>query len=147
MSMIIRPAKPSDCDGLLAMILDHADYERSQATISRQSLLSLVTSDVTRAHIFVASRQKRLLGYSSLTVDYSLWRDHIWAHLDCLYVKPDERGQGVGARLLDEAITVARTLGADQIEWQTPDWNERAIAFYLREGACARAKMRFNINL
>ncbi len=147
MPMIIRPAEPSDCDGLLAMIRDHASYERSKATISRRGLLSLVTGEDARAHIFVASQQEELVGYFSLTIDYSLWRDHSWAHLDCLYVTPNERGQGVGAGLLAEAVAVARGLGADQLEWQTPDWNERGVAFYLREGAFSQVKMRFNINL
>lgn len=78
-----------------------------------------------------------LLGYFSLTIDYSLWRDHIWAHLDCLYVTTNERGKGVGAGLLAEAIAVARRLGADQLEWQTPEWNERGVAF-----TCAKAPFR-----
>ncbi|WIG52900.1 MAG: hypothetical protein OJF48_003820 [Afipia sp.] len=147
MPMVIRPAESSDCDDLLAMIRDHANYERNEATISRRGLLSLVTGEGARAHIFVASRQGELLGYFSLTIDYSLWRDHIWAHLDCLYVTTNERGKGVGAGLLAEAIAVARRLGADQLEWQTPEWNERGVAFYLREGALSQVKMRFNINL
>lgn len=147
MSVIIRPAEPSDCDDLLAMIRDHANYERNKATISRRGLLSLVTGEVARAHLFVASRQEELVGYFSLTIDYSLWRDHIWAHLDCLYVKSSERSQGVGAGLLGKAVAAARRLGADRLEWQTPDWNERGVAFYLREGAFSQVKMRFNINL
>lgn len=147
MPVTIRPAKLSDCDGLLAIIRDHAVFERSEATISRRDLLSILTAESPRAHIWVASRQSLLLGYSSLTVDYSLWRGHIWAHLDCLYVEPDARSQGVGARLLDNAIAISRKLGADKIEWQTPAWNERAIAFYLREGARKQTKERFSFLL
>ncbi|MBZ4275679.1 GNAT family N-acetyltransferase, partial [Mycobacterium tuberculosis] len=74
-----------------------------------------MTGEDARAHIFVASQQEELVGYFSLTIDYSLWRDHSWAHLDCLYVTPNERGQGVGAGLLAEAVAVARRLGADQL--------------------------------
>lgn len=147
MPIVIRPAERSDCDGLLAMIRNHAVFERSEATISRQSLLSIVIGENPRAHIFVASRQNLMLGYSSLTIDYSLWRGHTWAHLDCLYVEPHARSQGIGAHLLNNAVAVSRKLGADKLEWQTPAWNERAISFYLREGACKRTKERFSLSL
>ncbi|WP_420710438.1 GNAT family N-acetyltransferase [Asticcacaulis sp. SL142] len=66
-----------------------------------------------------------------------------WAHLDCLYVETQARSQGAGASLLHHAKATAQRLGADRLEWQTPEWNERAIAFYIREGASGQAKMRF----
>jgi len=32
-----------------------------------------------------------------------------------------------------------------EIQWQTPDWNENAARFYLREGASMLPKARFTL--
>lgn len=147
MLVTVRQARSGDCDGLLAMIQDHAKFEHSEATISKENLSRILGAWRPRVHIFVAARRNCLLGYISVSTDYSLWRGQTWAHLDCLYVEAQARGQGIGASLLHHAKAVARRLGADRLEWQTPEWNERAIAFYIREGACGQAKMRFGFNI
>lgn len=143
----IRQAQLSDCDGLLSMIRNHAEFEHSEALISKGELSRILGSATPPAHIVVADRQNCLLGYSSVTTDYSLWRGKTWVHLDCLYVEEQARSHGVGASLLHHAKAFAQQLGVDLLEWQTPEWNERAIAFYLREGASGQAKMRFRFNV
>ncbi|OXE36757.1 MAG: GNAT family N-acetyltransferase [Phenylobacterium zucineum] len=146
MPVTVRQARPSDCDGLLAMIRDHAKFERSEATISKEDLSRILGARPPRVNIFVAAQQHCLLGYACVTTDYSLWRGQTWAHLDCLYVETQTRSQGVGASLFHHAKATAHRLGADRLEWQTPEWNERAIAFYIREGASGQVKMRFAVD-
>jgi GNAT superfamily N-acetyltransferase len=52
------------------------------------------------------------------------------AYLSNLYVKPSERG-GTGTRLLDTAITWARSNGVDRVVlWPSP----RSVTLYLRHG-------------
>jgi GNAT superfamily N-acetyltransferase len=87
--------------------------------------------------IFVASLAEEALAYAAFTLDYSLWRARKWAHLDCLYVQREARGKGIGSMLLRHVADESLRLAADRLEWQTPDWNDKAIAFYSREGATA----------
>ncbi len=67
--------------------------------------------------------------------------------MDCLFVVEEYRGNGVGAALLATIVQFAREQGYDQVQWQTPEWNERARKFYRREGAAEKHKVRFTLNL
>lgn len=143
----IRPAAPHDCDGLLELIHGHADYEGSTSILTVTSLSTILRSSDKHVTILVAARGIKPLGYAALTYDFSLWRNHYWAHLDCLYVCETARGLGIGAQLLHRACDLAKSQGADRLEWQTPEWNHRAADFYAREGATMVRKMRFSLSL
>ena len=53
------------------------------------------------------------------------------------------RGFGTGEKLIDEIKAEARKLECDHIQWQTPDFNIRAIKFYDRIGATSKSKERY----
>jgi len=139
----IRAARPRDCDELMALIVDHAQFERNSVGIGRERLLELLADDPSPIEIFVASDKTRLAGYGAMTVDFSLWRGTHWAHLDCLFVSEKYRSLRIGKQLLAHAAALAKQHSADRLEWQTPEWNQRAIAFYRREGASSERKLRF----
>ena len=84
-----------------------------------------------------------IVGYAAVTFEWSLWRARTYGHLDCLFVAERARGRGLGSKLLEAAIGLVSTEGADRVEWQTPAWNEDAIRFYLRHGAESADKKRF----
>ncbi|MCB1606319.1 MAG: GNAT family N-acetyltransferase [Xanthomonadales bacterium] len=56
------------------------------------------------------------------------------ANLDLLAVKPTYRNRGVGERIVDWLVTVARTAGIGQIFVQVRKRNPGAIRFYERIG-------------
>lgn len=144
---MIRGAVRADCDALLLLIRQHADFERAQATIDRGMLGSLIAEAEPEVRLYVAEGKRTLHGFAAMTIDFSLWRGHHWGHLDCLFVSSEARGLGVGAALLEHVRSAAASLGLDRLEWQTPRWNQRAIEFYRREGAESEEKMRFGLSL
>ncbi|WP_406129515.1 GNAT family N-acetyltransferase [Streptomyces canus] len=66
-------------------------------------------------------------------------------HMDCLFLLPGHRGLGLGVLLMDAVAAEARALGLDEVQWQTPVWNDGAIRFYDRMGARARQKVRYSL--
>lgn len=146
-SVAIRHAVPLDCSALIDLIAEHARFERGEATLTSDELLSILGSDTPPVTILVAVNGNEVLGYAAITVDFALWRARRWAHLDCLFVRDNLRGLGIGAMLFGAAAEHALACGADRMEWQTPAWNERAIAFYRRVGALDAAKARFTLSL
>lgn len=144
MSVAVRHAVPHDCSALFALIGEHARFEHGEATLTACEPLSILASGVPPVTIFVAANGEELLGFAALTIDFALWRARRWAHLDCLFVREDARGLGLGTKLLRAAVDHALTCGAGRMEWQTPAWNERAITFYRRACALDAAKVRFN---
>jgi GNAT superfamily N-acetyltransferase len=140
----IRPAQVGDARQLLALVHDHASFERAEASLTLDDLTRLLAGPAP-VQLTVAEDRGVLLGYSAVTLDYALWRGRYWAHLDCLFVRAADRNRGTGKRLLAHAFAQALAAGADRLEWQTPDWNEAAIRFYCREGAACQTRKRFHL--
>lgn len=147
MEVCVRRAGPRDDVALLALIRAHALFEQAEATIDGEALAELLANPAPPCLLFVAAQGGGLVGYAALTLDFALWRGRWWGHLDCLYVEAAERGLAIGPKLLRAAAEAARARGADRMEWQTPAWNRRALAFYRREGASLMAKTRFAMAL
>jgi GNAT superfamily N-acetyltransferase len=147
MNYSIRKAIEKDGNPLLALIHSHAIYEGSEATVTETALRNILGNGDAPVHIFVAEQGDALIGYAALTFDFSLWRNALWGHLDCLFMTENARGAGLGKSLLTTCIGFAKKTGADRLEWQTPEWNEGAIRFYVREGAALHDKARFSLAL
>ncbi|WP_250622972.1 GNAT family N-acetyltransferase [Pinirhizobacter soli] len=148
-SCTIRRIEPCDIEALVLLCVDHARYERAEykpegkADLLKQALFT----QPTRLLAWVAKIDGRLAGYTSAASEFSTWSAREFWHMDCLFVVEEYRGNGVGAALLATIVQFAREQGYDQVQWQTPEWNERARKFYRREGAAEKHKVRFTLNL
>jgi GNAT superfamily N-acetyltransferase len=67
--------------------------------------------------------------------------------LDELYVEPAYRGGGIGARLLDAAIALARDRGALALDLEVTAAHARAANLYARWGFCRRDRARWVLPL
>ncbi len=141
----LREPRPGDLDALVELCAEHAAYERAAFARAglRAGLADCLFGAAPRLFGRVAEGVGGLLGYATWTRDTSTWRASDYAHLDCLFVRAEARGRGLGAALLRAVARDCARSGLDRIEWQTPTWNGRAIAFYERLGASFSAKARF----
>jgi ribosomal protein S18 acetylase RimI-like enzyme len=142
-------AGPGDAPALAALCREHAAYERlapcgDDAGFEVRLAAALAAP---RLHAWLAWRHGQALGYVSLTLDFATLGAQPFAHMDCLYLRPAARGQGLGARLLRQAQDFAAAQGCAELQWQTPAWNEGAQRFYLRAGATVLDKKRFVLAL
>ncbi|MDQ2629551.1 MAG: GNAT family N-acetyltransferase [Actinomycetota bacterium] len=60
----------------------------------------------------------------------ALWSEGLETYLQELYVVPDLRGRGIGRRLLEETIELAREKGADGIDLNTGETDTAARGLY-----------------
>jgi ribosomal protein S18 acetylase RimI-like enzyme len=60
-------------------------------------------------------------------------------YLEDLYVKPHQRGRGIGSALLRELARIACQRGCGRLDWEVLDWNEPSIQFYEKLGAVPMA--------
>jgi ribosomal protein S18 acetylase RimI-like enzyme len=146
-NLTVRRASLADTTALLSLILAHAEYEKCSASLTAATLEAILSAPSPDVLILVAAERESLAGYAAMTFDFSLWRAARWAHLDCLFVHAECRGQSVGQALFDAAVTSAKAAGVDRLEWQTPVWNEGAIRFYKRQNSRGIQKMRFAMSL
>ena len=142
-------ARPDDLAQLELLVREHALFERASPPDGDLAtrLAGILFSPVPRLHAVVAEGDGGLAGYATASLEVSTWRASEYLHLDCLYLRGDARGAGVGRRLLDRVRMLARELGVAEVQWQSPDWNDDAVRFYERAGAVYRNKKRFTLDV
>jgi GNAT superfamily N-acetyltransferase len=143
----VRPARSRDAEAMLPLLSDHAAFEEGVATTSAEALGAALNGSEPGFRAWVAERDGELVGYATVTYDYATWTGRRFPHLECLFVRDKYRDRGIGARLFNAVRDHAAAIGADEMKWQTPVWNEAGQRFYLREGGAMRPQMRFTLAL
>jgi GNAT superfamily N-acetyltransferase len=148
-TVVVREATPGDIPDLVQLIHEHTAFERAAPPSDDLAarLSGILFAPAPRLYALVAERDGALLGYSTASLEMSTWRGNEFLHMDCLYLREDARGSGVGGMLLDAVRRLAIDLGVAEVKWQTPQWNEAAIRFYDRTGAVTQAKQRFTLTV
>ena len=143
----VRAATPDDAQALAELCEAHAAFEliayqaQGHATRLRSALRS------AHLHAWLAWQDDRPVGYAAATLDFSTLHAHTYLHLDCLYLEPHARGQGLGDALVQAVLRFARSQACSNVQWQTPPWNAGAIRFYKRLGATWLDKARFTLQV
>ncbi|SOB88896.1 GNAT family N-acetyltransferase [Streptomyces sp. 1331.2] len=145
--VVIRPATAADLPAIARLCAAHAAFERADPVPADLAarLEPVLFSARPRAWCLVLDHGDELIGYATYSREFSTWQAADYVHLDCLFVTEPHRGAGWGHALLGAVQDAAAALGADHLQWQTPDWNTDAIRFYHRTGARSRPKVRFSL--
>jgi GNAT superfamily N-acetyltransferase len=143
----VRAALPADSQVLASLCAAHAAYERMPYCASGHSDRLQEALSNGLLHAWLLEQCGSAVGYASMTLDFATLGASRFAHLDCLYLAPEARGQGGGHKLIQAAKLYANAQGCNEMQWQTPDWNQGAIRFYERLGAMGSAKQRYVLKL
>lgn len=159
----VRPAEPHDVREIVTLIRELAEYEREpQAAVATEGMIGAAlfgdafglhqrgqttVSGVPRsgpvAECFMGEVRDqdrapwRTQGLALFFCNFSTWLGTPGLYLEDLYVRPSQRGRGLGKALLCEVARVAALRGCRRVEWSVLDWNTPAIEFYQRLGARA----------
>jgi len=141
--------EPGHLDALLTLCREHAAYEKADFRENGQveRWRSALFSEQATLHGWIATDGGEPCGFMTATVDYATWSAEPFAYMDCLYLREPYRGMGLGHMFLERLreFSVAHRCG--WAEWQTPPDNELGIGFYVRMGAKAKPKVRFQYDV
>jgi GNAT superfamily N-acetyltransferase len=137
MTAQIRPARPDDVPGILALVRELAEYERSlhEVTATEDDLRAALFGDHPAVYCHVIEQDHELAGFALWFLNFSTWLGRHGIYLEDLFVRPQHRGLGYGRALLLELARIADERGYRRVEWWVLDWNESAHGFYRRLGA------------
>lgn len=124
----LRPAAPGEEARLTELVLAskrHWGYPESLIELWRD-VLTITPERIEHCAVVVADRAGEPVGVVSVCGSGEV------AELEDLWVHPDEIGRGLGRRLLDEAVAIARARGARTLHIVSDPFAE---GFYLRRGA------------
>lgn len=143
----MRALERGDLGGLVELCREHARYERaSWSDHEREQKLEALFLGSGSARCWVVEAPDELAGFASANLELSTWDAGHYLHLDCLYLRAAYRGEGLGQALMEHVARAALELGAVNLQWQTPVWNDGAARFYERLGAGAAEKLRFTLS-
>ncbi|MEP6560581.1 MAG: GNAT family N-acetyltransferase [Nakamurella sp.] len=133
----IRPIEPADLRAVAELVYELAEYERlrSECHLTTAQLDSALFGPAPALYGLVACNAGDVVGYALYFLNFSTWEGVHGIYLEDLYVRPDQRGSGLGRGLLLALAGIARDNGYARVEWSVLDWNAPSIAFYQSMGA------------
>ena len=145
----IRFIEKTDLKDLVALCELHANFEKSEynPTEKEQQLEKYLFSENPALFCLVVEFESQLIGYATYMKQFSTWDACFYVYMDCLFLKEKARGFGVGEKLIERIKQETEKLNCELIQWQTPEFNTRAMKFYNRIGGVSKTKERYFLNI
>jgi GNAT superfamily N-acetyltransferase len=132
---IIREAQRGDESAIMELIKALALYEKAPEQVSN-------TAEDLGRHLFdekicdalVVELNGQIIGFALYYTNYSTWKGKC-LYLEDFFILPEHRRGGVGAKLFDKVVQIAKERGVRRMDWQVLEWNEPAINFYKKKNA------------
>ncbi|KOU62561.1 GNAT family acetyltransferase [Streptomyces sp. MMG1533] len=136
----IQPATVDDIPSIVAMLADDplgAQRESPDDLTPYLAALERLTSDPNQ-HLVVAVRESRVVGTLQLTIIPGLSRrGSTRSIVEGVRIHADERGSGLGTRLIEWAIEESRRQGCQLLQLTSDNTRTDAHRFYERLGFTA----------
>ncbi len=157
MNYTVRPAEKKDAEQISALLENilklHAEgrpdiFRDCGAKYNVSQVAQMIDEDGKR--LWVAADRDTVLGY--VICKLTVYGDHSMCNRTCLWIDdlcihPDHRRCGIGEALVRTAVEYARAENFTTVELNVWSFNEKAIAFYNRQGfKPQRTVMEFPLN-
>ena len=132
----IKRALPDDAESVISLLnrlLEELGGEPIPIEDAQSALLRLV-ADPAAGFALLAIEEKSIVGICTVSFQEAVRARGRYALIQEMYVVPQFRSRGVGAALVEEAVSQARSLGCRTVEVGTPAGGDRQEAFYQRLG-------------
>jgi GNAT superfamily N-acetyltransferase len=129
----IRPIAPADVPAVVALVHDLAAYEKApeQCHLTAAQLHSALFGPSPALFGLIASEpDETVAGFALYFLNFSTWEGVHGIYLEDLFVRPQQRGSGLGKALLIRLAQIAVDRGYARVEWSVLDWNTPSIEFY-----------------
>jgi len=135
--LTIRRAEKTDVPLILQFIRELAEYEREPhaAVATEDDLLRDGWGPEPKFHCLIAEWDGAPAGFALYFFNYSTWQGRPGLYVEDVFVRPANRGRGIGKALFIYLAQEALRQNCGRFQWQVLDWNKPAIDFYNSIGA------------
>ncbi|MGE8555934.1 MAG: N-acetyltransferase family protein [Chryseobacterium jejuense] len=129
--VIIRKAVEEDCNSMLELIKELAEYEKAlhEVTVTLDEFTEDGFGKSPVWGAFVAELNGEIVGISLYYDRYSTWKGRR-LYLEDLVVTEKMRGKQIGKLLFDATVEYGKSNAYSGMVFQVLNWNEPAINFY-----------------
>ena len=133
--MAVRACTPADVPRIIQLIKDLAAYElQPQAVVNSVEELTFDLFVEKCCFALVFESENLIKGFALYYFGYSTWKGRT-LYLEDIFVDELYRKEGIGQKLFDKVVQVAKTEKVRRMDWQVLEWNNPAIAFYKKNNA------------
>jgi len=131
----LRWATVADLDDALPVIRGfYRHFEFPWDEDRKRAVLLDLLADPGRGRLLLVRHDERVIGYALIAFYLSLEFDGRVALLDELFLRPETRGAGVGARLLEHLAASLKAEGIPVVRLEVDDRHPEAASLYARHG-------------
>ncbi|MBK7181911.1 MAG: GNAT family N-acetyltransferase [Bacteroidetes bacterium] len=136
MNIAIRKGTKTDLPAVLNLVKELAIYEKApnEVTVTLSDMERDGFGENPIFSFFVAEKDGNIVGIALYYIKYSTWKGKC-VFLEDIIVTEEYRQYGIGKKLFDEVVKVAKAMHVKRLEWQVLEWNEPAIKFYKKLNA------------
>jgi GNAT superfamily N-acetyltransferase len=137
MSLAIRRARPEEAGLVLALVRELADYEKllHEVEATEAAIGAALFGSHPRLFCEIAEWQGEPAGFAVWFINFSTFSGRSGIYLEDLFVRPAQRGNGIGKALLAHLARQCVENGWSRLQWSVLDWNTPSIEFYKSLGA------------
>jgi GNAT superfamily N-acetyltransferase len=137
MSLTIRRARPGEAGLVLSLIRELAEYQKLDHQVAATGAMidTALFGDNPQQYCEIAEWAGEAVGFAIWFHNFSTFTGRPGIYLEDLFVRPAQRGKGIGKALL---IHLAKECVANdwpRLQWTVLNWNTPAIEFYKSLGA------------
>ena len=137
MSLIIRRARPDEAGLVLSLVRELAEYEKllHEVEATEAMIGEALFGRNVRLFCDIAEWNGEVAGFAVWFVNFSTFSGRSGIYLEDLFVRPAQRGKGIGRALLSHLAKQCVANGWSRLQWAVLDWNTPSIEFYQSLGA------------
>jgi len=142
---VIRPAKPSDAEALVELIVEHAAFEKEAFDPEGkvEKIRACLAADPQPISYLIVENGDGIQGYCAYMSQFDSWYGEQHMSVDALFLREHMRGCSLGRSLMEQVKAEATRMGYSTVRLMTPSDNTGAIKFYERMGGQPAAKLWF----
>src|SRR6202035_3652791 len=132
MALTIRRARPDEAGLVLSLVRELAEYEKllHEVEATEAMIGAALFEPNPRLFCELAEWNGELAGFAVWFVNFSTFSGRSGIYLEDLFVRPAQRGKGIGKALLVHLARQCVANGWSRLQWAVLDWNTPSIEFY-----------------
>ena len=137
MSLTIRRARPDEAGLVLSFVRELAEYEKllHEVEATEALLAAALFGPHPRLFCEIAEWDGEAAGFAVWFINFSTFSGRSGIYLEDLFVRPAQRGKGIGKALLSHLARQCVANGWSRLQWSVLDCNTPSIEFYKSLGA------------